>query len=273
MKKVTKVFAALVLTLAMMVAPAAAMASTGCDNARNTPESCQVSSCETANFDLANNQAPDCNTNKSAGKNNAAANCIDGKSLNNNLLASCPENGFNSFFVYLWECLSGFIGSQNCNPSSVPQNISLDTQPNATEITTRQATPAEGEFSDCAQQVLTLVNQERSNAGLQPLTLDQKLTDAAIIRAVEVQSVFEHTRPDGRDCFTAIDEVGGTYRSAGENIAIGYATAEEVVSAWMNSPGHRANILNADFNRLGVGCAATSGSQYGGSSWTQFFAD
>ena len=94
--------------------------------------------------------------------------------------------------------------------------------------------------SSLAMQVFTLVNNERINAGLSPLTYDKSLEKAANIRAVEIKSLFSHTRPDGTSCFTVLDEIGYNYRGAGENIAYGQRDAREVMTAWMNSEGHRA---------------------------------
>ncbi|MCR4963689.1 MAG: CAP domain-containing protein [Firmicutes bacterium] len=124
-----------------------------------------------------------------------------------------------------------------------------------------------------AQQVVDLVNQERAKENLPPLGPDQKLAAAAQVRAGEIMTRFSHTRPDGRDCFTALAEAGAAYNLAGENIAIGQNTPADVVADWMASPGHRANILNPGYSRIGVGVRKNDGNAYGGYAWTQFFAD
>lgn len=124
-----------------------------------------------------------------------------------------------------------------------------------------------------AAQVITLINAARINAGIPALKIDAKLNEAASIRAIEIQTNFSHTRPDGSKCFTAIDEVGAPHSYAGENIAIGYETPEAVVKAWLNSPGHRANILNSKFSRIGVAAYANTGGIYSGYAWVQEFAD
>ena len=80
---------------------------------------------------------------------------------------------------------------------------------------------------------------------------------------------FDIPRPDGRDCFTAMKEAGVSYRAAGENIAKGQRTPEQVVDGWMKSDGHRENLLSADFGRLGVGYHVENGRTY----WVQLFAD
>ncbi len=104
-----------------------------------------------------------------------------------------------------------------------------------------------------AQAVLKLVNQEREIAGAEALVLDNAVTKVAENRAKELKEKFSHTRPDGRDCFTALTESGIVYSFCGENIAMGQTTPEEVMDSWMNSDGHRANILSSDYTKMGVG--------------------
>lgn len=104
------------------------------------------------------------------------------------------------------------------------------------------------------EEVVRLTNEERAKEGLPALEVNELATQAAAVRAEEVNQLFEHTRPNGKSCFTALDEAKVSYRTAGENIAIGYSTPASVVDAWMNSPGHRANILSRDFSAIGVGC-------------------
>ena len=119
------------------------------------------------------------------------------------------------------------------------------------------------------QAVLALVNEARAQEGLAPLTLAQNLTQAAQVRAGELPVLFSHTRPDGRSCFTALAEAGVAYRTAGENIAAGYATPEAVVDGWLHSEGHRANILNEDFTQMGVGHVQAADGY--GDYWVQLF--
>ncbi|MBQ8741443.1 MAG: hypothetical protein IJY79_07855 [Clostridia bacterium] len=111
--------------------------------------------------------------------------------------------------------------------------------------------------------VLELVNIEREKAGLKPLEYYYAGQSAADIRAAEIIESFSHTRPDGSSCFTVFDEFNINYRSVGENIAYGYSTPEAVVEGWMNSEGHRANILNPSFTHLIVG--------YNNNHWVQLF--
>ena len=118
-----------------------------------------------------------------------------------------------------------------------------------------------------AMQVAGIVNRERAANGLAPLKYSDKLSEAALVRAEEIQSVFSHTRPNGTRCFTAVTEAGINYRSVGENIAYGQRTPEEVMNSWMNSSGHRANILGA-YDYIGIGVTYKNGTYY----WSQFFA-
>lgn len=116
--------------------------------------------------------------------------------------------------------------------------------------------------------VVELVNEERAKAGLKPLTLEKNITAAAQVRAVETEQSFSHTRPDGSHFSTALAEAGVSYRGAGENIAWGQKTPEQVMNGWMNSPGHRANILNEKFTSIGVGYYQNAkGVNY----WSQLF--
>lgn len=118
-----------------------------------------------------------------------------------------------------------------------------------------------------AVEVLNLVNVERARVGAPPLRLADDLQAASAIRAYEIIQNFSHTRPDGSDCFTVISRQG---RTCGENIAAGNATASETVEQWMNSDGHRKNILNPAFRELGVGYAYEDNSTYR-HYWVQLF--
>ena len=117
-------------------------------------------------------------------------------------------------------------------------------------------------------QVLNLCNAERAKYGLAPLTWDAaNLAPGAAVRVQEITVYFSHTRPDGTRCFTAISNPGWV----SENIAAGQGTPQEVVNAWMNSSGHRANILNVRATKMGVGYVYVPGSMYG-HYWVQMFS-
>ena len=126
---------------------------------------------------------------------------------------------------------------------------------------------ANASYDAQAVQVLNLVNMERAKVSARPLRLSNDLMGAASVRAEEITRYFSHTRPDGSSCFTLVRDRNHTM---GENIAAGSATPEAVVDQWMNSPGHRANMLNKSFKELGVGHMYKQGSTYG-HYWVQMF--
>lgn len=121
-----------------------------------------------------------------------------------------------------------------------------------------------------AEQVLTIVNARRAEVGLAPLTMNYTLVSAAKVRAAETVQSFSHTRPNGTSCFTAFDEAGVSYSGAGENIAAGQWSPDSVMNSWMNSEGHRANILDGSFTQIGIACYYDSNSPYG-YYWVQCF--
>ena len=117
-------------------------------------------------------------------------------------------------------------------------------------------------------QVIAYTNVARKDNGKPSLIKDAILCNMANKRAQEIAQKFSHTRPDGTDCFTIFDEFGYRCYAYGENIAAGYRTPSAVVQGWMDSPGHRANILYSSFSRIGVGYYEKDGRKY----WVQLFA-
>lgn len=146
---------------------------------------------------------------------------------------------------------------------SLPDNNTPDIPGNGSTEDT--APEAEHAF---IKQVVALVNKERAKEGLSPLTIDTKVQAAAQVRAKECEKLFSHTRPDGSSFSTALKEQNVSYRSAGENIAWGQHSPQQVMDAWMNSPGHRANIMNPNFTTIGVGYYENVG---GTDYWCQLF--
>ena len=130
------------------------------------------------------------------------------------------------------------------------------------------AITADSDFNTAYEdEVIRLVNAERAKYGLSALQKDQGAVSVAHVRAKEIVQSFSHTRPDGSSCFTAAKELGVSYLAAGENIAYGYADPQQVVNGWMNSEGHRKNILSSSFSKIGVGCYSRGNTLY----WSQFF--
>lgn len=117
------------------------------------------------------------------------------------------------------------------------------------------------------KEVVRLVNKARAENGLSALTMDWQLSRVARYKSRDMHDngYFSHTSPTYGSPFDMMSAFGLSYRSAGENIAKGYKTPQDVVDGWMNSSGHRANILNASYTRIGVGYVAS------GNYWTQMF--
>ena len=117
------------------------------------------------------------------------------------------------------------------------------------------------------QEVIRLVNEQRVQNGLNPLTENWELSSVARYKSQDMvdNRYFSHTSPTYGSPFQMIRNFGISFRSVGENIAYGQRTPQAVVTAWMNSSGHRANILNSSYTQIGVGYVAD------GNYWTQMF--
>jgi uncharacterized YkwD family protein/spore coat assembly protein SafA len=119
-------------------------------------------------------------------------------------------------------------------------------------------------------EVVRLVNIERSKQGLQPLKENWQLSRVARYKSADMatKNYFSHTSPTYGSPFRMMESFGIKYSSAGENIAYGQKTPQQVMTAWMNSPGHRSNIMSPSYSQIGVGYATNkSGTPY----WTQMF--
>ena len=153
--------------------------------------------------------------------------------------------------------------------SAAPQS----SRPAASSAAPQSSKPAatsvpsgENNLLQVARQVIVLVNQERSKQGLPALRENTQLMESALVRSQEIVTKFAHERPNGEQGYQLAFRAG--FNTVGENIAYGYSSAEQVMEGWMNSPGHRANILNAGFLEIGVGCyRGSDGRLY----WTQLF--
>ncbi|MFJ8594748.1 CAP domain-containing protein [Streptomyces sp. NPDC093598] len=155
-------------------------------------------------------------------------------------------------------------------PAATPSE-KPDTTPSRTATKAPKAPSASAALSGesaAAAQVLSLVNEERAKVGCSPVAANSALTDLAQSYSEDMaaRGFFDHTDPDGRTPWDRAEKAGIS-NLGGENIARGQADAAAVMDAWMNSPGHRANILNCDFKTLGVGVELGSGGPW----WTQNF--
>lgn len=147
-------------------------------------------------------------------------------------------------------------------------------QENPGQEDNEQEHPGQGDTvidSTKARQVLSLVNKERNKVGISTLSADSQLNKLAQMKAEDMarKGYFSHTSPTYGSAFDMMNKYGVSYKTAGENIAKGQKTAQAVMGGWMNSSGHRANILKPEYKRLGVGYAVdTAGTPY----WVQIFA-
>lgn len=173
---------------------------------------------------------------------------------------------------FLEQCgLSDYIPTANANTGAntssgdVTSSGSTASPSPSTGATVTNGTAADNLSFE--EQVVSLVNAQRAANGLSALKLSTALSNAARAKSQDMHDLnyFSHTSPTYGSPFDMLKSFGISYSTAGENIAMGYATPEAVVNGWMNSPGHRANILNASFTQIGVGYVAD------GSYWTQEF--
>jgi uncharacterized YkwD family protein/spore coat assembly protein SafA len=149
------------------------------------------------------------------------------------------------------------VNPQIANPSMIYPNQVIKV-PNLAEVKALE------------KAVITLVNQERAKQGLAPLRHNWQLSRVARYKSEDMRdkNYFSHTSPTYGSPFDMMKNFGIRYMSAGENIAMGQQTPAAVMSSWMNSPGHRSNILSRNFTEIGVGVAKSkSGTIY----WTQQF--
>lgn len=229
------------------------------------------------------------------GSNNGNCNISGGNNQLNSLIQSVingngNQNGFNQFCEN-WnkpdcDLRPNFPGGNGSNQPAVPGGDSVMPELPGDNGADQPATPGgdsvmpelpgngqgsttpDSSVGTYAARVLELVNAERAKAGVAPLTLDTSAQAAAETRAKEIKSSFSHTRPNGSSFSTALTEAGVTYRASGENIAYGQKSPEAVMNGWMNSSGHRANILNKNFTSIGIGHYQDgAGVDY----WTQLF--
>lgn len=152
-------------------------------------------------------------------------------------------------------------------PNQAQTPTQQQAQPKQQTPTQQQQDQASAGISQYAQQVIELTNKERARAGLPALKADAQLSSVAQKKSQDMQQnhYFSHTSPTYGSPFDMMRDFGVTYKTAGENIAKGQRTPQEVVTAWMNSSGHRANILNKQFTHIGVGF------EQSGKHWTQMF--
>jgi len=168
--------------------------------------------------------------------------------------------------IFVLRCVIGLSSLDNIMPSV------SDFEQIQANVTVTKADEENEALRQQAIEVTRLVNIEREKEGLVPLELDETLCKYATVRAEETIELFAHERPDGRPWYSILDDNDIDYCKGGENIAAGYKSAEIVVTAWMGSEGHRANIMNPAFRKIGVGYVYYADDPYG-HYWQQMFTD
>ncbi|MFG2077677.1 CAP domain-containing protein [Nonomuraea maritima] len=156
-------------------------------------------------------------------------------------------------------------------PTSTPTPAPSEPRPARTTKAPEKRAPVSSVGTAVENEVVRLTNAERAKGGCGPLKHDARLREAAIGHSTDMaeNDYFDHTSQDGRDMTDRIDATGFSGSAWAENIAMGQPTAAAVVKAWMDSDGHRENIMNCDYTLIGVGAAKNAEGQI---YWTQDFA-
>ncbi len=238
---------------------------TDCTQANCKQNTCTDNSCDKntcADNSCAVNSQSSCPVNSSEKANTQNNSCAQNSSSN-----SCAGNGnstqsnSSSLLDYINSTLSSYLGSDKSYVTITPSAPPSSTTSNGTASSNASTAKSE------AMQVFEIVNKQRTANGLPALTYRNDLQAVADLRAKEITVLFSHTRPNSTSCFTAVSEAGIPYTAVGENIAYGQQNANSVMNAWMNSSGHRANILSNKFTGMAVGLTEIGGVKY----WVQIF--
>lgn len=175
------------------------------------------------------------------------------------------------FFAVAGLILASIIMTTNTTRAATPSTQAYLPIMIGRSLSSTTAYPPPATPSTPAEAVVNLTNVERAKAGCQPLLISSQLAAAAQRHSDDMakNNFMDHTGSDGSSPWDRINATGYQFRTAAENIAMGYGTPEEVMNGWMGSAGHRTNILNCALREIGVGYATSSdGTAY----WTQNFA-
>lgn len=182
------------------------------------------------------------------------------------------DNISNKLRNYNWKVIT-MPANQRPDVPVKPETPETPDKPSTPDKTDSKPTSPETNpgISEMEMEVVKLVNAERQKAGLTPFTASSELSKVARIKSEDMakNNYFSHTSPTYGSPFDMMKKFGIKYNTAGENIAKGYSSAQAVVNGWMNSSGHRANILNPSFKTIGVGAYSNNGTIY----WTQMFTN
>lgn len=181
-----------------------------------------------------------------------------------------PETKFVSYTVQRGDTMSGIAARYEISLSELLKANPSITNPASIYVGEKILIPDTNSLASYEQQVITLVNKERTSRGLAALVYDSKLGYVARLKSQDMinEKYFSHESPKYGSPFQMMEYFGLSFSAAGENIAYGQSSAQEVMNSWMNSSGHRANILSAAYTHIGVGVAkSANGTLY----WTQEF--
>ncbi|MDB8805682.1 CAP domain-containing protein [Romboutsia sp. 1001216sp1] len=212
-------------------------------------------------FDLKNNSVTALNPDK-----NSEACKKPSTSNNNTNVDNKPSTPNNSTNVDNKPSTPNNNTNVDNKPSTPSNNTNVDNKPSTPDNSTAQS----GNFSSYQREIVNIVNAERSKRGLAPLTLDSSLSNVATKKSQDMinRGYFDHNSPTYGSPFDMMKQFGISYKAAGENIAMGQKDPQDVMNSWMNSDGHRKNILSPNFTHIGVGIAKASNGQL---YWTQMF--
>ncbi len=232
----------------------ASSASVFCQNGGCASKtSCQTNSCT---------DGTTCSNGNCTGSSNCAGNVYT--------YVTSPSGG--SYSDWLNSILSRYYKSScpKTTPTGTTSSKVTSSAPAASSKPASSSSASGSGYSAFQTEVVNLVNQERTSRGLGALSVSSALTNTATLKSQDMakNNYFSHTSPTYGSPFDMMKQFGISYRTAGENIAMGQTTPAQVMNAWMNSEGHRANILNSSFTKIGVGVARNTSGQY---YWTQQF--
>lgn len=188
------------------------------------------------------------------------------------------KDNTNTYPVFNWDVIDSKASYGNNNAVLPDSKPVYPSKPNIEEKPIKESkpvVPTAPSFSGSSQiesEVLRLVNIERQKEGLTPLVADSQLSNVARKKSEDMatNNYFSHTSPTYGSLSNMLKSFGVKYNAAGENIARGQSTAQSVMNGWMNSSGHRANIMNPSFHKIGIGMAE---SKDGRKYWTQTFTN
>ncbi|MBR1748537.1 MAG: leucine-rich repeat protein [Bacilli bacterium] len=183
--------------------------------------------------------------------------------IENSAISKCPKIAFIKIPSSVEFVEGDFVVNSNSSVQyQIPSNLTQTKAGNY--VLLESINKYGGEYNyDYAKEVLELVNTEREKLGLNKISLDLELTESAMLRAREIDTYFEHKRLTGESCFTVNE------KASGENIAIGQGNPNSVMNSWMNSSGHKANILGKSYKSIGIGAYKNKNGSY---HWVQLFS-